>query len=724
MAGGSPRSPVSIEREGPTVRVGDDIEGAEVTIELDREPALEPALSDVFLFPVDEAVSVTVSQLRLRETFGQTIWDEDGNQVGVIADGLADLPRGTYHASITGAVKLHLRIEDAAVTAEEYLEGAGRSIVELRFDEETRVAIGARSLRSHPTGTITVPDDPEALLEALPYLASSIKEFTCERSWPTIRQHPPAIERGDRLDVPADLRAPETGIEIHIPATYGHCYRVAPLAFYLGADLRAGDAPELVLENGHVEPLETKRASLSERVADLLGRCLLLDSLVREAGYQPMASAEYDQLAGELPFYPPNLYDLSPADQLLEYLEVPGDVLAPFRARWPKRAVLRPDPADVSVLPPLLHELARIDVARSPSAVPPTTPSGTDGGNAPGDEGLPIETGRTDDGSAGEATPVDERGGGGRRRPNALLTAHTFSARVPGTCRLRPEAMERARTVERPPPERARLTLATADPGRAAAFRRFADRNHHDTDVVVLEGPSASTLRDAFVADGTALYIDLPATADGIRCPDRTLAFEAVSDVGAPVVWLAGAAPETDGEALIDAGAIAVALTSDAPDRTTVWGVLAQLLEGFSVADAVYTACVDREVDVRFDGEASVTVVRRVSKSPVVFDVTAAGPDRYDFTVCCYPTDVVRQGAAVKPLGTEGVVGRVIEECNHDGYWLVGADADQPLPITRAEVASLVEHDGFTVRLDGRLCSTVDDEALQSLGVARGTGRD
>ncbi|ELZ11682.1 hypothetical protein C479_06492 [Halovivax asiaticus JCM 14624] len=683
MDSGSHRSPVSFEQDGAIVRVGDDIERAELRIEIDGASGLEPALPDVFLFPVDEAVSVTVSQLRLEETFGQTLWDANGNQIGTIADGISDVPRGTYYASLTGAVKLHLRIEDATLWAEEHLDETGRSIVEMRFEEPTSVAIGARSLRSHPTATITVPDDPRALLDALPYLAASIKEHTCERSWPTIRQHPPALERGEQLEVPTELRAPETGIEIRIPPTYEHCYRVAPLAFYLGADVSAGESPALVLENGHVEPLKTRRADLAERVGDLLDRCLLLDSLVREAGYQPMGNAEYERLAPQLPFYPPNLYDLPPADQLLEYLEVPREVLDPFTPCWPKRAVLRPNPEDVAVLPSLLHELARIDVAHSPDAIPPTVPSdSTTGGGR-------------------------DRGGE-KRRSDALLTAHTFPAQVPGTCRLHPEAMERARTVERPTPDGASLTLATVDSARARSFRQFADQVRHETAVTVLEQPTAAALRDAVEADRTALYCENPTTEAGIHCADRTLPFDELGAVGSPVVWLADVAPGVTGEALVSAGAIAGILCDEPANQDAVFGALDQLCAGFSVADAVYTADVDRAVDVRFVGDASVTIVRRVSKTPTVVDVRSVDEDRYAFTIRSYPTDVVRQGTAVKPVSAEDVVGRVLEECNHDGYWLIGADAKQALPITTAEVASLVENDGFTVRLDGRLLTTAD----------------
>ncbi|AGB15276.1 hypothetical protein Halru_0649 [Halovivax ruber XH-70] len=694
----SPSSPVTIERDGSTVRVGDDIERAEVRIEVDGEPGLEPAMPDLFLFPIDDAVSVTVSRMRLQGTVGRTLWDGNGTPVAELSDGRNEVPNGTYYASITGTVKIHLRIENAAVSAEQHIDD-DQAIVDLRFDEPTSVAIGARSLRSHPSATITVPDDPGTLLEALPYLASSIKEFTCERSWPTLRQHPPAIERGNELHVPPELRIPETGVEIRIPPTYEHCYRVAPLAFYLGAELTPADAPELVLENGHVEPLVTERASLDERVADILSRCLLLDSLVRADGYQSLKKAEYDQLAPQLPFYPPNLYDLPLADQLLEYLDVPRDVLSPFLARWPKRAVLRPEPEDVSVLPSLLHELARIDVARSVEHVPPTVP-------------------------AGESTAADGDPASGVRRPGALLSAHTFPDDTPGTCRLRPDAMEHGQFLERTTTDSAHLTLVTADPDRARAFSRFAERTDDEAVVSVLEQPTAAALHDALEADRTACYCELPATEDGIRCADRPLLFDAIDDVSTPVVWLAETPPEPIGDALVAAGSVAVVLTDGAPSPAAIRATLTQLLDGYSVADAAYTASLDREVDLRFVGDASVTVVRQVSNSPTIVDLTATGTDRYAATIRYYPTDVIRQGSVAKRIGGADALSRPLEESARDGYWLVGADAEQGLSVTPAEVSAFVDDVGVTVRLDNRLLTTTDDEALQTPTLTRGANED
>ncbi|ELZ11697.1 hypothetical protein C479_06567 [Halovivax asiaticus JCM 14624] len=693
----SPNSPVTIERDGSTVRVGDEIERAEVRIEVDGEPALEPAMPDLFLFPIDDAVSVTVSRMRLQGTVGRTLWDGNGTPVAELSDGRNEVPNGTYYASITGTVKIHLRIENAAVSAEQHIDD-DQAIVDLRFDEPTIVAIGARSLRSHPTATITVPDDPETLLEALPYLATSIKEFTCERSWPTLRQHPPAIERGDELDVPPELRIPETGVEIRIPPTYEHCYQVAPLAFYLGAELTPADTPALVLENGHVEPLVTERAGVDERVADILSRCLLLDSLVRAGGYQSLEKAEYDQLAPQLPFYPPNLYDLPLADQLLEYLDVSRDVLSPFLARWPKRAVLRPEPEDVAVLPSLLHELARIDVARSVECVPPTIP-------------------------AGESPAAEGDSASGVRRPGALLSAHTFSDATPGTCRLHPDAMERGQRLERTTTDSAHLTLVTADADRGRAFRRFAERTD-ETVISVLEQPTAAALHDALEADRTALYCENPTTEAGIRCADRTLPFDELGAVGSPVVWLAETSPGPIGDALVAAGAIAVVLTDGAPSPAAVRATLTQLLAGFSVADAAYTAGLDREVDLRFVGDASVTVVRQVSNSPTIVDLTATETDRYTATIRYYPTDVMRQGSVAKTSTGDSVLTRPYEESARDGYWLVGADAEQELPVTPGEAAAFVDDDGVTVRLDNRLLTTTDDEALQRPTLTRRTGEN
>ena len=90
----------------------------------------------------------------------------------------------------------------------------------------------------------------QAVMQAVAAFSSALKTTSAERSYPTLRGHPPTVELGDRLHIPDELSSPETGITIELPATYAAIYAAAPLAYYLGADLVPGEEPLLRTDTG------------------------------------------------------------------------------------------------------------------------------------------------------------------------------------------------------------------------------------------------------------------------------------------------------------------------------------------------------------------------------------------------------------------------------------------------------------------------------------------
>ncbi|ELZ47063.1 hypothetical protein C464_09037 [Halorubrum coriense DSM 10284] len=193
-------------------------------------------------------------------------------------------------------------------------------------------------------------------------LGSSIKEFTPERSWPTLRGYPPRIERGDTLDVPSPLTVSDTGVEVVVRPTYEDVYRLSTLSYYLGARMTTGDAPAIRLDNGYEERLPTEGRPLEERVTELLKTWFFLDTLARMEGYIPSDRHAYEAVGSSLPFYPPNLADRTMSERLMEYFEVDHETVSPHLPAWPTEAVLRPAPAAAELLPHLAHFLAPIRV--------------------------------------------------------------------------------------------------------------------------------------------------------------------------------------------------------------------------------------------------------------------------------------------------------------------------------------------------------------------------
>lgn len=378
---GSSGERIEFEVDGTTLTVRDVIEGKEMSFRVDREPEISPALPAMFPLPIDDAVSFEAESLTVPEYTSIVVRDDEGEFVGRPNEA-TELPRGSYCIEITGVTKMFVRLEDTKLSVSG-IEGADP--VEIALAGPATVSVGARSLHTRPEATITVLDDPEALAEAVSVLGSSIREFSAERSWPTLRGHPPRIQRGEALDIPSPLTTPDTGVEVVTRSTYADVYRLSTLAYYLGARMTIGEEPAVRLDTGYTERLPADGRELEERVAELLRTWFFLDTLVRTDGYTLSDREEYEQVGPQLPFYPPNLSERSLSERLMEYLEVDPGTVAPYAPEWSTEAVLRPDPAGAELLPHLAHVLAPVRVRGSVAEVPSGDPVGLTTADRPTD---------------------------------------------------------------------------------------------------------------------------------------------------------------------------------------------------------------------------------------------------------------------------------------------------------------------------------------------------
>ncbi|QLG28026.1 hypothetical protein HUG10_10875 [Halorarum halophilum] len=664
---GDPEELVSFvaDRGEGTISVRDELEEQQLDLIVPDHDGLEPASTDLFLFPVDDAVGVTTGRFTVGPHSMVHVRDEYGEHLGGLTSNPREFEGGTYHLEIEGTPKVYVRVSGGRFTAAYRSANLDYAPIDVTFESPTRIEIGARSVHTRPETTVTVPDEPGALLEAVPFLASSVKEFSPERSWPTLRGHPPAIERGDRLHVPKSLSKPDTGVSIEVPPTYADVYRVAPLAFYLGADLVAGDEPALHLDNGHVEPLETPRRSVEERLDELLGRCLLLDSLARIGGYYSMPRHEYDELAPELPFYPPNLYDVSLPEQLLEYLEVEADVLAPYRPQWPYLPTLRPDPTDAELLPSLLDSL------------------------------VPIRVGDVDG-----AVSVASAG----RRDLPPPSPATTAERVPdGAVRLLPDAFETALDRAIPEPSDARFAVVVADEDRAERLREYVANARQSrlraatVDVVVNRG--AGTVAPLLDDDPDFLYYEPAAdrdrsdTGDAVgdsRLLGNLLDSARSGDQCPPVVAVGAPMEPADETALVGRGAVA-GLALDAPPSVAELGRFASLLAvGGSVERGA--ALAELTPSYRFFGKPTHVLVRREHGFiHAEIDARSMAPDEHE---------IVRWAPVVEtvPIGS---VTRILNEDPEDVFHLVGTSAVQADVHSTDDVLALLADDDYVMSLNG-----------------------
>ena len=368
---------------GPGLRVDDPIERRQY--ELRTATPVEPRHlpTDRFAFPVDDAVSIETSELVLPQVVAAYIRDGDGEMIAE-AEHYAeiDLPPGEYSVELCTPIKLYLRVESAlrvsADTAEMTLafdtdaENSGTKDTGIE-NSAVEVLVGSRSHHEHPAATITTTDDPLDVMRAISHLGSALKTTTCERSYPTLRGHPPTIEVGDALDVPSDLEPPETGVRIEVPADYPSIFVVAPLAYYLGAEVVPGSVPRVLTDTGFEYVLDGPNGFEAE-VERVLKQVFFLDCVTRTEGLYRVDLHERREVASVLDLDFGALYDEPLAAQLEAYLDVPFSLVEDHLPQWKLTTHIVPSAEHVEMVPFVVNDLA---VVKTPGSGDTATTAGS-----------------------------------------------------------------------------------------------------------------------------------------------------------------------------------------------------------------------------------------------------------------------------------------------------------------------------------------------------------
>jgi hypothetical protein len=320
--------------------------------------------SEIFQFPVDRGISITTEELLLPYSVAVSI----RNQAGVMIDQLTSgdsryFPRDKYNIGFSAPIKLYSYVNSA------FKIKVTSSHVKLEFKTPTKISIGARSHHKHPVGTITTPPNPKKMMESISYLPSSLKTISCERSYPTLRGHPPKISLGDKLQIPKILEKPETGVEIETRPSHRSIYVISPLAYYLGADLIPGDSHVIRTDHGFSYSLDDTHRDLENEIKRVLKQCFFLDCLTRTEGYYKINLYERKKLEKKLDIDFRLLYNKTIKEQIKEYLSIPFEAIESYVPKWKKTAYIEMKPNHVGVLPFLINDLAAIHSAENTNVV-------------------------------------------------------------------------------------------------------------------------------------------------------------------------------------------------------------------------------------------------------------------------------------------------------------------------------------------------------------------
>ncbi|NHX38501.1 MULTISPECIES: caspase family protein [Haloarcula] len=337
----------------PGLAVIDQIERQRYRVHTPTPIALREAAADVFQYPVGDAVRIRTRAIELPTVVMVYVRDDDGAIAAEVAQFESEtLPADDYVLDPLTQIKTYMRVEDAEV---EVTVDSDRTRIE--FDAPTDLLIGARSQHDRPAATVTTTEQPADVMAAVETFGSALKAHDPERSYPTLRGHPPALEIGDTLDIPADIDSPDTGVTLELPPDLASIFVAAPLSYYLGASLVPASEPRLTTDTGFTYSLDTARGFESE-VGRTLKRLFFLDCVTRTEGFHQIDLHERAAIEPYVDLDFQSLYQQQLAEQVATYLQVPYDVIEDHIPKWRLTTHIDPVPANAEQLPYVVDDLA------------------------------------------------------------------------------------------------------------------------------------------------------------------------------------------------------------------------------------------------------------------------------------------------------------------------------------------------------------------------------
>jgi len=480
----------------------------------------------------------------------------------------ATLPAGEHLLAFDAGVETFVRVDGPArITAEE--DGDGSESLAIRFRKRTPVTLGFRDEDTRPS-TVTVPPTPAGVATALSHLSAAHRTTAPRRSHPAYRDHPPLVEFGDE-NVPRSVgeAAPDTGIEMLVPQCLEHLLVAAPLAYYLGADVRITEGlPRLCAPDANFERRFCRLPDFEHEAAALLRRVVFLDSLVRDLTDTPTARAALG--------IDPTLRQRPPDERLAAYAVLAGEEIRAHLPDWHLSTYVAPRLENARALPYLLDRLSLVYLPKATELDCPELLKRT-----------------LDDFYRGEVATVDvlnpELGAG---RLHAWLADGTPIDAFKTSTRAHEN-----RLTESACPERVHVAVVYNDP-EMTDERVVSDiyREHAGpvVDVSVHERLGRRELAEVFECPHDFVHYVGHCEVEGLRCSDGYLPVADLDRSRARAFFLNACGSYHEGQALIERGSVAgaVTLTRVLDEQAgTVGTTFARLLaRGFDIASAVRLA--------------------------------------------------------------------------------------------------------------------------------------
>jgi hypothetical protein len=665
------------------VRISDSIERHQFRLLTDAPVRPSPSDTSQFTYPVDVATQFSAREITLPTVVAVYVRDTAGTMLAE-AEHFAyeEFPAGTYSIELCAPIKLYLRVDAPVTVASDVAQ------TRLEFGEETTVAVGARSHHKRPAATITTTDDPEDMMTAVSAFSSALKTTSPERSYPTLRGHPPLVELGERLNVPPGLDTPDTGVAIEIPPEYRSIYVAAPLAYYLGATLVPGSSPRVVAPGGFEHSLDTVRGFEGE-VERVLKQTFFFDCLTRTEGYYEVDLYERTEVEDAVDVDFDDLYGWPLAEQLRTYLDVPFSTIEPYLPEWKLTTHVSPTPENVELLPFVTNDLAIVRTPKgdaiSRSAVQTEaageffrgdalTRSVAAGGDADRSYVQPEATDSLEQAWVGEGAPI-----GASKATSRAFHNRLDRSPVEGDIGITVVCNDHRMTEERD----------TVDDV-------YGSREDLPFDVGMFHDLTCAELREVLTSQTDFLHYIGHIDGDGFECADGKLDATTLDRIGTDAFLLNACQSYEQGAALVDAGAIAgiVTLTDVLNSGAIRMGrMLARLLNrGFPIGSALEIARDESVIGDQYTivGDGGLSLARTDGGPPNLCVIESRG-DEYELDWRTYPTTRLGMGSLVMPWIRD-----------EDQYHL-SSGASKTFVMSRDELDQFLSLETVPVKIDGRL---------------------
>ncbi|MFB6299114.1 MAG: hypothetical protein ABEH65_02520 [Halobacteriales archaeon] len=641
------------EADAAGLAIHDPIQQRRYPIETAGPVSPTTANIDQFYFPVDNAATVQTSSITLPYVVAVYVRDANGEMVvDVTHYSVESLPADDYIIELNTPIKLYLQVSSELAIA------STTDRMRLGFGDKTEIQIGARSYHDVPATTITTSESPRDLMKAISALSSSLKTTSCERSFPTLRGHPPEIELGPQLSIPDSIDTPETDIRLELPPDVGKLYVASPLSYYLGADIVPNSEPLLTTDDGVLRSFSRPHQDFETEIQRLLQRIFFLDCLTRTEGYYNVDLHEREIIDSRLDIDFEWLYGQPLSTQLETYLELPFDQLEDQFPAWRLITDTRPKPANIEFLPFVLNELSLIRTSRGTEARDPSIAERTsiesfvrgdvhkhraDGGS---------KTIRTSDDS--DVTRLSTESQSLVRLPESDALEHAWvgDGRPIGANKLVKQGFYNK--FERHFDEsKIDITVVCNDREMLAEYDDdlYGDRDELLFDVTVHTDLSVESLRDVINEDNDFLHYIGHIDSGKFICADGELDIGTIDETGVNAFLLNGCQSYDQGFRMIDAGSVGgiVTLTDvDNQGAIEIGKVIAKLLNcGFSLRSALEIARERRHIDDQYIvvGDGGTDVVQNESMTPNFQYIQPIDKDTYNLEIVTYPP--VEQGIGV-----------------------------------------------------------------------------